>query len=396
MKRPRLSRPKTQSAIAIIPARGGSKGVVRKNLRTVGGRPLIEIAVDTYLRAQVFQDVVVSTDDDEIASVANGAGARVVYRSPELGSDDASSESVLIEALTREEVGAGSSLLAFGQCTSPFVRIDDLRSALAEVKSGRADVCFSACRSHDFLWSGDARDVRSVGHDPSRRLRRQDMLPQWRETGAFYVMRIDGLLTSKSRFFGHISVAEVEARFAIDIDDERDLDEANRLEKEWNRTEPHRPVLGDVEAIVFDFDGVQTNDRALVSDRGSETVVVNRQDGLGFSMLKRAGIRTLILSTESSPVVLHRARKLQVELIQSSTDKRKDLLSWCEQNELDLRTVAFVGNDINDLGAMTIVGWPIAVADAHAQVVSAARAVTERVGGDGVVREVAEWLCPPS
>jgi len=383
-----------RGAVAIIPARGGSKGVPRKNLRTVGSRPLIEIAVDTYLRTQVFQDVVVSTDDDEIASVALAAGARVVYRSPELASDVASSESVLLEALREDSLADKHDILAFGQCTSPFVRVDDLKAALTQVVSRRADVCFSACRSHDFLWSGEAQNVSAVGHDHSRRLRRQDMSPQWRETGAFYVMRIDGFLQAQSRFFGKVAISEVESKFAIDIDDERDLEDANTLLWEWNNSGRQRPTSSDIEAVVFDFDGVQTNDRVMVSDQGSETVAVNRRDGLGFSMLKQAGIRTLILSTERNPVVSHRARKVQVELIQSSEDKRYDLSEWCKRNKIDPKKVAFVGNELNDLPAMSIVGWPIAVADSHPRVLNSARVVTRLSGGQGVVREVAEWLCP--
>lgn len=380
--------------IAIIPARGGSKGVSRKNLRTVGDRSLIEIAVHTYLRAQVFHDVFVSTDDDEIASVASDAGARVLHRSIESASDAASSESVLLEALIDGHLAAKYEILAFGQCTSPFVRIEDLIAALDRVESGQADVCFSACRSHDFLWSGESRNVSAVGHDPSRRLRRQDMSPQWRETGAFYVMKIDGLLQAKSRFFGRISVAEVEPRFAIDIDDERDLEAANSLLGEWENWVHQRPTLSDVEAVVFDFDGVQTNDRVMVSDQGIEMVAVNRRDGLGFTMLRQAGIRTLILSTEANPVVSHRARKVQVEVIQSSKDKRYDLLDWCQRNKIDPKKVAFVGNELNDLAAMSVVGWPIAVADSHPKVLDLARSVTRLSGGQGVVREVAEWLCP--
>ena len=113
--------------LAIIPARGGSKGVPGKNLRRVGGRSLVERAVDACRAARLVEAVYVSTDDAEIAASAEAAGAKVIMRPAELCSDTASSESALLHALDQLiMVGEEPEVLVFVQCTSPFIAPDDL------------------------------------------------------------------------------------------------------------------------------------------------------------------------------------------------------------------------------------------------------------------------------
>jgi N-acylneuraminate cytidylyltransferase len=125
---------------------------------------------------------------------------------------------------------------------------------------------------------------------------------------------------------------------------------------------------------------------------GTETVVVNRRDGMGVRMLREAGIPVLILSTETAPVVAARAAKLQVQVLQGVDDKASALRDWSAGAGIPLDRIAYLGNDINDLAALAIVGWPVAVADAHPLVLSAARRVLQRRGGDGAVRELADLV----
>ena len=147
--------------------------------------------------------------------------------------------------------------------------------------------------------------------------------------------------------------------------------------------------MRDLDAVVLDFDGTLTDDRVTVDQDGREAVTVHRGDGLGVAALRRAGLDVLILSTERNPVVQARARKLNVPALTGIDDKGVALAQWCADRGHALPRTAFVGNDVNDLPCFDIVGWPIAVADAHHSVRARARIVTAAAGGHGAIREVA-------
>lgn len=373
--------------VAIIPARGGSKGVERKNLRRVGGVPLVARAILSAQRCDEIDRVVVTTDDAEIASVAREWGADVVVRPAELSGDEASSESALAHALGElQGRGVDVGVLAFLQATSPFIDADALCTAVRTVRTRRRDVVFSAVRTYGFLWSKGAGDSASaINHDAGFRPRRQDRDPHYLETGAFYVMKAKAFLAVGHRFYGSIGIAEVPERTAMEIDTVEELAAARALAPLVDAPEPI-----DVDAVVTDFDGVHTDDSAVVTDRGDESVRVSRSDGMGVALLRRAGIPVLVLSTETHPVVSARAAKLRVDVRQGLDDKATALCEWADAAGIPLSRIAYVGNDVNDLACLDLVGWPIAVRDAHPLVLASARVVLDRVGGDGAVRELAD------
>jgi 3-deoxy-D-manno-octulosonate 8-phosphate phosphatase (KDO 8-P phosphatase) len=144
--------------------------------------------------------------------------------------------------------------------------------------------------------------------------------------------------------------------------------------------------------IVYDFDGVMTDNKVYVDQKGNELVQVNRADGLGVSIIKKMGIEQVIISTERNPVVSERARKLGIPCLQGIDNKDTTLLDYCEKRKIDLKHVAYVGNDINDSDAMAIVGMKFCPADAHESI----RAITDHTlktkGGNGVVRELLDFI----
>lgn len=148
----------------------------------------------------------------------------------------------------------------------------------------------------------------------------------------------------------------------------------------------------DIDLIVYDFDGVMTNNRVYVFEDGREAVQVNRADGLGVNMIRSIGIPQIILSTETNPVVAARATKLGVECLQGIDAKDEALEQYCAKHGYQLEGVLYVGNDLNDLAAMQIVGFPVAPADAHAQILLTSKLILETKGGDGVVRELAAYI----
>jgi YrbI family 3-deoxy-D-manno-octulosonate 8-phosphate phosphatase len=149
-------------------------------------------------------------------------------------------------------------------------------------------------------------------------------------------------------------------------------------------------IIHGIRLIAFDFDGVFTDDMVYVLQDGTEAVRCFRGDGIGLQKLERLGIETVIISTESNPVVSSRARKLKVRCVQDCRDKRAALEELVKELDITLAEVAFVGNDINDLPTLRCVGLPIIVRNAHKDVIPYARYQTSNPGGQGAVREVCD------
>jgi len=377
---------------AVILARGGSKGVPGKNVARVGGVPLVVRAIRSALAASSVDLVAVSTDSEEIAIVAGAAGAEIIQRPAELASDTSTSEAALLHAVEHfREEGTPLDIIVFIQPTSPFILAGDIDAAVARVAAGEADVAFSAFETYAFLWADRESGAVGVNHDHSFRPRRQDREPHFQETGAFYVMRADGFEQAGFRFFGRVAIQPVSEDWAIEIDTAAELDRSRLLALGF-RDPAVASSMAEVRAVVTDFDGVHTDDTVIVREDGTESVTVSRSDGFGIGMLRAAGMPFLILSKERNPVVSARARKLGVEVLQAVDDKATAIREWSERNGIDLAEIAYVGNDVNDLPALRLVGWPVAVADARPEVIEAARVVLEHRGGQGAIRELADIL----
>lgn len=386
------------TTLAVIPARGGSKGIPGKNLARVGGVPLIERAIRACRAARSVDEVVVSTDDAMIALAARAGGAAVLMRPASLADDSATSESALLHALdVRRAIGREPGVLLLVQCTSPFLDPASLDEAVSRIRDGQADSCFAAVPTHEFLWrsvadagsdDGDPLMVTGLNHDHRVRLRRQDRQTEFRETGAFYAMSTAGFREHQHRFFGRVAVIPVATSTAIEIDTPEDLSIAQVMAATLDR--PAAEV--DVDVLFTDFDGVHTDDRALVDTDGLETVRVSRGDGLGVRRLRESGVPMVIVSTETNTVVSARAAKLGVEVYQAEEDKAGCVRRWLAEHQISPERAAYLGNDVNDLPAMAVVGWPVAVADARPEVHRVARLVLHRAGGDGAVRELCDLI----
>jgi N-acylneuraminate cytidylyltransferase len=177
----------------------------------------------------------------------------------------------------------------------------------------------------------------------------------------------------------------------MEIDDPEDLRLANILELQ-GKTLPSTESLRAIKAIVFDFDGVMTDDQVYITETGEEMVMASRSDGMGISALKSAGLKLLILSKERNPVVAKRAEKLQIEVIQACDNKLEALTEWLLNNQLPLSQCAYVGNDINDLQCMQAVRLAIAPIDAHPLAAQAAHWKLTRAGGKGAIRELSDAI----
>ncbi|MGV9681473.1 cytidylyltransferase domain-containing protein [Streptomyces cellulosae] len=508
--------PAERRVLAVIPARGGSKGVPAKNLAPVGGVPLVARAVRECRAARHVTDVVVSTDDAAIAETARQAGAEVVLRPADLAGDTATSEAAVLHALDAHEAlhGARVDVVLLVQCTSPFLTREDVDGVAAAVAHGDADTAVTVAPFHGFVWrettattaamttavaatelaemaaelaetatglagtatglagtgvgaagtaagtagtaagtaeraagmneSGTgtagggaetagtaartaartaeraagtadngarttggevpaagrsartARGGHGVNHDKAVRPRRQDRPQDFLETGAAYAMDAAGLREHRHRFFGRTELVRTDPARVLEVDDPHDLARARALAPLLDAGRTGLPTAADIDAVVLDFDGTQTDDRVLIDADGREFVSVHRGDGLGIAALRRSGLKLLILSTEQNPVVAARAHKLKIPVLHGVDRKDLALKQWCEEQGIAPERVLYAGNDVNDLPCFALVGWPVAVASAHDAVRGAARAVTTLPGGDGAVREIAGWILGPS
>jgi YrbI family 3-deoxy-D-manno-octulosonate 8-phosphate phosphatase len=377
--------------VVVIPARAGSEGIPSKNVRAVGGIPLVGRAIRAAL-GSVADRVVVSTDGDEIADVARRFGAEVVSRPAALATAEATSESALLHALDSLAAASGRDpdICVLVQCTSAFIEPSDIDGVVAAVASGGADCAFTATAHHGFLWRSGPDGAVPVNHEAGGRLRRQDLPPEHLETGAAYAMRVDGFRVAQHRFFGRIGVHLVPAVRSLEIDEPWQLEVAEALAAGSMRTGA-RPPAG-VKALILDFDGVVTDNRVLTLQDGQEAVLSDRGDGMGIERLREAGLRIVVLSKERNPVVAARCAKLAVEVVQGLDDKVGALGRWLADNTLEPSEVVFVGNDLNDVECMRHVGFAVAVADAHPSALAVADLVLRRPGGRGAIRELADLL----
>jgi CMP-N,N'-diacetyllegionaminic acid synthase len=215
--------------IGIIPARGGSKGISRKNLREVGGETLIARGLDLLKQTQC-EKIYVSTDDNEIAKVSIDNGALVIHRPKELAEDQSSTESVLFHAVQELKLQV-DDILVLHQITSPLIKKTNVEKAISILtKDKELNSVLSVREGHPFMWIQSGEDSwEPLGHSRDFRPRRQDLGVQAIETGGIYVMRVGALISQKSRFPEPSSVVRVSYLEAVDIDSVEDLEFANMI-----------------------------------------------------------------------------------------------------------------------------------------------------------------------
>lgn len=380
--------------ISIIPARGGSKGIPDKNIINIGGKPLIRWSIEQSLKSKLINYTFVSTNDNQIAKVARKCGAEVIHRPEELCTDESSSESALLHALNYlEENNRGiPDYVVFLQATSPLRKPDDINNAILQMVLDDADSLFSGSRFDDFLfWEKDNDKLISVNFNYKNRGRRQDRLPQYVENGSIYIFKPNILFSNNNRLGGKISIFDMEFWQSWEVDTLEDIDLIEyyiyKNLRSSNEISPDQMKL-----LVYDFDGVMTDNKVNVNQSGKESVRVSRADGLAISEIKKLGIPQLIISTEKNEVVQRRAEKLSIPCLNGIDDKKDTLLLYLEENHIDLEKVAYIGNDTNDLDVMRLVGLPIAPSDAHESIKKISKIITTSKGGNGVIRELYDLL----
>ena len=220
--------------LGLIPARGGSKGVPRKNIRELDGLPLIAHSIQAGLDATAIDSVVVSTDDDEIAQVAETHGGRVPFiRPPELATDEAPTAPVIAHALeTLHSEGEEYDTFVLLQPTSPLRTSTHIDEAYSLYQESGADSVVSAYPTYETRWKPSPEGAQKLNYTDASK-RRQDREPEYVVNGAVYVTDVEQFLQTGETITGMTEIYEMTERESIDIDTPFDLWLAERILTEW-------------------------------------------------------------------------------------------------------------------------------------------------------------------
>lgn len=399
---------KDHKVLAIVPARGGSKSIPGKNIREFAGYPLIAYSIAAGLQAECVQRTIVSTDDEGIAGIAGSFDAEVPFLRPaELAGDNTPDFPVIEHALEwlAEQENYQPDIVVQLRPTSPVRPPDCVDRAVNDLLSDEeADSVRGVVPSGQNpykMWTINAAGRLSAlmtgEYVEPYNMPRQDLPQTFWQTGHIDAIRVKTIRSKGSLTGEIIKPLLLDPRYAVDIDTERDWENAERLIQtfELPYVQPgrlRRPFPTDVAMVVLDFDGVLTDDRVWVDAKGRELVAAHRGDGLGIARLKGAGVEIVVLSSETDPVVTTRCRKLGIEAIQGLKDKTGALKSLLRERKLDAETVVYVGNDVNDAPCFELVGCAIVPADAHIDVKQLADIHLTKPGGRGAVRELCDMV----
>jgi YrbI family 3-deoxy-D-manno-octulosonate 8-phosphate phosphatase len=394
--------------LAIVPARGGSKSIPRKNIRPFAGHPLLAYSIAAGLQAQSVGRVLVSTDDAEIADVARRYGAEAPFLRPaELAADDIPDLPVFEHALDwllREE-GYHPEIVVQLRPTSPVRPPDCVDRAVqllldhAQADSVRGIV--PSGQNPYKMWRISA-DGRMMPLLPSNlrepyNMPRQALPPTFWQTGHIDAIRTTTILEKHSMSGEVILPLVLDPKYAVDIDTLRDWERAEALLRRGDLPgvrpgRSPRPLPDQVSLLVLDFDGVMTDNRVWVDREGKEAVAAHRGDGWGLAQLRERGVQVVVLSTETDPVVAARCRKLGLPVVQGAADKAATLRAVLAERLLDPAQVVYLGNDANDSPCFPLVGCAVVVADAHPSAAAQADRILNTRGGRGAVRELCDLI----
>ena len=377
--------------IALIPLRGGSKGIPGKNIKMLAGKPLCCHVMDAALAASEIDKVAVATDSEEIRQVVqqhypNHPKLLLFSRDASTATDTASTESAMLD-FAKRYTGDFDHLVLI-QATSPLLEAKHLDEGIQKYKKQRLGGLVSVVRQKRFTWD----DTNPLNYNPQNRPRRQEFDGYLVENGAFYITSKDRLMKSGCRISEPYGTYEMPETSFFEIDEPEDWIIVEALLKRKQARQKRQKLPGKIEAVVLDFDGVFTDNKVIVFQNGEEAVICDRGDGMGISILKKAGVPVWVISTEQNPVLTARCKKLDIPCFYGIDNKWKLLQAQLKEKNINPKNVVYLGNDINDIECMQNVGCSVAVADAYDEVLAVADVVLEKKGGDGAIRELAELL----
>lgn len=397
--------------LAVIPARGGSKGIPRKNIKSFAGYPLIAYSIAAGLQSELTTRVLVSTDDEEIAAVARKWGAQTPFLRPaEFAADNTLDLPVFQHALKwlKEHEGYVPDIVVQLRPTSPARPVgmvdEAIRLLLDHPEADSVRGVVPADENPHKMWRVDTETglmhglLKVEGIAEPYNAPRQKLPPVYWQTGHIDAIRPERTFMAGDSMSGkNILPLFLDPSYTIDIDTPFDW-----MRYEWLVTHANlnmvwpgkarRGIPKKVDLVVMDFDGVMTDDCVIVDQNGIESVRCSRADGMGIRLLRESGMKIIVISTERNPVVMTRCKKLNLECIHGVLKKGEILANYMKEHEINPQNVIYIGNDINDLPCFPLVGCAVVPADAHPEVKKEADIVLLHNGGEGAVRELCDML----
>ncbi len=380
--------------IAFIPVRGGSKSIPLKNIKPFCGKPLVCWNIEALEACPEVDKVVVATDSDEIWNTVESRNYKktiLYHRSVENACDTASTESVMLEYIHYAKL-TEDNIFMLVQATSPLTETKHFTEAIQMYGRGEYDSIITCVHNYRFFWNEDGT---SMNYDYMNRPRRQNFKGMLMENGAFYINTVGNILGNGNRLGGKIGIYEMPEYTATEIDEPDD----------WMILENlmHKHILAhqatakpQIKLFISDIDGTLTDGGMYYSENGDELKKFNTRDGMGFGLLRQAGIKNGIITSEDRQLNQRRAEKLCLDfLVQGKREggKLSAAQSICDELGITLQEVAYIGDDVNCINLLSAVGLAACPADAHAKVkaIPGIKVMTKR-GGEGCVREFIETI----
>ena len=379
--------------IAFIPVRCGSKSIPFKNIKNFCGQPLVYWNLKALENCVNIDEIYLATDCDEIKDIVNSfnfSKVKVYNRDKENSQDTSSTESVMLEFINKKSF-EDSDLFFLVQATSPLTQTKDFDEAIAKIKDENADSLLTCVRTKRFFWDEKANPI---NYDFNNRPRRQDFDGLYMENGAFYINSIFNIKKDKNRLSGKIAIYEMEEFTAVELDEEDDWIIAEKLMCKYILSKEIKDKK--IKLFLSDVDGTLTDAGMYYGQNGEEFKKFNTHDGKGFELLRKAGIKTGIITSEDTKIVENRAKKLKVDFLYQGLEHKGKLdiaKEICEKLDITLDEIAYIGDDINCKELLSNVGFAACPLNSIAEVKNI-RNITKlsKNGGEGAVREFIEKL----
>jgi len=379
--------------IAFIPARGGSKGIPGKNIKLFSGMPLVYWTLSELQKTDLIDKIILATDCESIKKIVNSFcldKVEVFDRSEENSKDQSSTESVILEYLTKSNVDKENNFMLV-QATSPLTTSENFSESIELYKSGKYDSILSCARTKRFFWSENGV---AENYDFKNRPRRQDFKGSLIENGAIYINKVKNILKYHNRISGNIGVYEMSEYTSVEIDEEEDWIIAESFMRKF--VLKHDSSSSKIKLFVSDVDGVMTDAGMYYSENGDELKKFNTHDGMAFQILREKGIKTAIITSEETSIVKRRAEKLKVDYLfqgKKHNGKLEAVKKICFNEGIELKNVVYIGDDINCFELLSSVGFPACPYDALDEIKAIPNIeILNKKGGEGVVREYVNFL----
>jgi len=372
--------------IAFIPVRCGSKSIPLKNIKIFCGKPLVYWSLKSLQDSESIDAIHVATDCEKIASIVSSfsfSKVTIYERDSQNATDESSTESVMLEFLNKNHY-EDNDLFLLVQATSPLTKASDFDQAIQVLKQEKKDSLLTCVRTKRFFWSDDNTPA---NYDFNNRPRRQDFQGSLMENGAFYINNVGNIKKYGNRLSGDVAIYEMKDYNSIEIDEDDDWMAAESLMYKYILKKTSKKQI---KLFLSDVDGTLTDAGMYYGESGEEFKKFNTHDGKGFELLRLAGIKTGILTSENTNIVRNRAKKLKVDyLFQGikNKEKLKIVEDICLKEGLSINNIAYIGDDINCKDLLQKVGLAACPLNAVLEVKNIPNIIhINKRGGDGAVR----------